>query len=302
MIFALLGLIACRLPEPPPVVPVASPQTQVVLLGTGTPVPDPERSGPCVAIVTDGHAYLVDMGPGIVRRAEAARQAGIGALAPDLLTRVFLTHLHSDHTAGFPDLWLSPWVIGRRAALEVYGPPGTAKMAEHLQKAWSADLKVRMEGIEQQEPEGIALRITEIEEPGVVYSDERIEISAIGVSHGSWDYAYGYRFETPDRVIVVSGDTAPSEAIVAACNGCDLLVHEVYSDAAWKQIRSDDRDYHGSFHTSTVELAKIAAKAKPKQLLLYHQLHMGASDAYLVREITSLWDGEVISGADLGVY
>jgi len=175
-------------------------------------------------------------------------------------------------------------------------------MAENLRKAYSADLKMRQEGLEEQEPEGIALDVHEIVKPGVVYSDEVIEVTAFAVPHGTWKHAYGYRFETPDRVIVVSGDTAPSEAIIAACNGCDVLVHEVYSDAVWSQIKDPARDYHGTFHTSTTQLAAIAAKAKPKKLVLYHQLHMGVPDEFLVGEITALWDGEVISGVDLGSY
>jgi ribonuclease Z len=297
-----LALISCRLAEPPVPVAEVTQETQVVLLGTGTPVPDPDRSGPCVAIVTDGQAYLVDMGPGVVRRAEAARRKGLTPLSPRLLDRVFVTHLHSDHTAGFPDLWLSPWVIGRNTALQVYGPPGIRSMSEHIRQAWSADLAMRMEGLEAQEPEGIAMEVHEIDGSGVVYRDEAVEVTAIAVPHGSWTHAYGYRFETRDRVIVVSGDTAPSEAIARACNGCDLLVHEVYSEAAWSRIRDPNRDYHGNFHTSTVELAKIAEAARPKTLLLYHQLHMGASDALLVQEIEQLWEGTVISGVDLGVY
>ena len=297
-----LVLLACRLSEPALPVAVSSPQTQVVLLGTGTPVPDPDRSGPCVAVIASGRAYLVDMGPGVVRRAEAARRAGHSALAPSALDRVFVTHLHSDHTAGFPDLWLSPWVIGRTTPLNVHGPPGIQAMSEHVQQAWKADLEMRMGGLEAQEPQGIDIAVHEISEPGVVYRDDAVEVTAISVPHGSWKHAYGYRFETADRVIVVSGDTAPSEAIARACNGCDLLLHEVYSEAAWSQIRDPERDYHGSFHTSTVELAQIAAAAKPKKLVLYHQLHMGASDDYLVQEVRALWDGEITSGVELGVY
>jgi len=175
-------------------------------------------------------------------------------------------------------------------------------MADHVRQAWQADLDMRMEGLESQEPEGIAIEVHEIQGAGVVYRDGFVEVSAIPVPHGSWKNAYGYRFETADRVIVISGDTAPSEAIAKACSGCDLLVHEVYSEAAWRPFRDPDRDYHGSFHTSTVELAEIAAAAQPKELLLYHQLHMGASDDFLVGEISALWKGKITSGVDLGVY
>src|SRR6266542_3893699 len=111
-----------------------APQTQIVLLGTGTPLPDPERSGPCTAIVVNGTPYLVDVGTGTVRRAAAARNKGVKALEPTNLKIAFITHLHSDHTLGFADVMLTPWIMGRREPLEVYGPTGTGAMADHLLK------------------------------------------------------------------------------------------------------------------------------------------------------------------------
>src|SRR5512142_2751869 len=107
------------------------------MLGTGTPNPDPERSGPALAVVSGGRAYLVDAGPGVVRRAAAAERRGITELRQQNLDIVFLTHLHSDHTLGLPDLLLSPWVLDRSAPLEVYGPPGTVAMVGHIEEAWS---------------------------------------------------------------------------------------------------------------------------------------------------------------------
>jgi ribonuclease BN (tRNA processing enzyme) len=124
-----------------------TPKTQIVLLGTGTPLPDPDRSGPCTAIVVNGTAYLVDFGTGIVRQAAAARKKGVEGLEPVNLKIGFITHLHSDHTIGFPDLIFTPWVMGRKVPLEVYGPPGTADMAEHLLRASAADIKIRTEDI-----------------------------------------------------------------------------------------------------------------------------------------------------------
>ena len=111
-------------------------RTQVVLLGTGTPPPDPDRSGPATAIVVDDSAYIVDLGPGVVRRAQAAvLDKGIKALAPANIRIAFLTHLHSDHTAGYPDLILTGWTAGRRLPLDVYGPPGVTAMTRHLLEA-----------------------------------------------------------------------------------------------------------------------------------------------------------------------
>ena len=115
--------------------------TRIVMLGTGTPNADPERSGPAVAIVRSGTAYLVDAGPGIVRRAAtAARRHRMHALEASQLRIVFLTHLHSDHTLGLPDLILSPWTLERHEPLVVYGPPGTKAMVDHILAAYSADI------------------------------------------------------------------------------------------------------------------------------------------------------------------
>ena len=126
--------------------------THLVLLGTGTPNADPDRSGPAVAVVVNGTAYLVDAGPGVVRRAAAAARRGISALAAPRLDRVFLTHLHSDHTVGLPDLLLTPWVLERERPLEVFGPRGTAEMTRHLVAAYDADIRRRIDGLQPQNP------------------------------------------------------------------------------------------------------------------------------------------------------
>src|SRR5712692_8741593 len=133
------ALAAHQQPTTPP-----TSHTQIVLLGTGNPPADPERSGPATAIVVNGTPYLIDFGAGVVRRAAAAvADRGITALEPTNLRVVFVTHLHSDHTVGYPDLILTPWVLGRRVPLEVYGPPGIKAMTEHLLQAYSADFQAR---------------------------------------------------------------------------------------------------------------------------------------------------------------
>lgn len=277
-------------------------RTRVVLLGTGTPTADPRRSGPCVAVIVDDVPYLVDAGPGLVRRATAAVEAGDYALHPSRLGHVFLSHLHSDHTVGLPDLWLSPWVLGRAAPLVVRGPTGTEDMAKHLTKAWRADIAIRTGGAEGLPPEGGQLLATDIQ-PGVVHTDERVTVTAIKVPHGSWPAAFAYRFETPDGVVVVSGDTAPSEGIIAACDGCALLVHEVYSKAGYDAVGDDGfHRYHGTFHTSTAQLAEVATRARPQKLVLYHQLYMGRPEGSLADEVRAGWSGEVVSGDDLDVF
>jgi len=274
---------------------------QLVLLGTGTPNADPERSGPSVAVVVNGRPYLVDFGPGVVRRAAAARLKGVEGLAVSRLDRAFITHLHSDHTVGYPDLVFTPWVLERATPLRVYGPAGLAAMTEHVQAAWSLDVRVRLDGLEPINESGYRVEVTEIE-PGVVYRDENVTVTAFSVPHGSWKPAYGYRFDTPGKRIVISGDTGPSEEIVRMCDGCDILVHEVYSTAGFARRDPVWQAYHSSFHTSSAELAEIATRARPGLLVLYHQLYWGTSDGDLLQEVRALYDGKVISGADLDVF
>lgn len=286
-------------------------QTRLVILGTGTPNADPDRSGPALAVVAGGRAYLVDAGPGIVRRAAAASaRHGIEALAPSGLNRLFLTHLHSDHTVGLPDVIFSPWVLERPDPILIIGPPGTTYMVEHVQEAWKEDVHMRLFGLEPHDYNRDAYRSPVTETTGgPVYEDENVRVTAIPVMHGSWPHSLGYRFDTlgpdgvPARKIVISGDARPSESLVEACDGCDILVHEVYSAETFKGRPPEWQRYHADSHTSTVELADIAARARPALLVMYHQLYWGATDEDLVREIREAgYTGRVVSAADLDVY
>jgi len=282
-------------PEPP------TGRTRVVMLGTGTPNAEPDRSGPALAIVVDDTAYLVDCGPGVVRRANEAAMRGVDALRLHNLNHVFISHLHSDHTLGLPDLIFTPWVLERQAPLQVFGPVGTLAMTSHLQDAWGEDKHIRIDGLEPANLFGYQTEVSEIE-AGLIYEDSLVKVIAFAVPHGSWKHAFGFRFETPDRVIVVSGDTAPSDELVRMAEGCDVLVHEVYSDVAYQALPEVWKSYHAKFHTSTTELAKIASIAKPRLLVLTHQLYWGQSDAGLVDEIEALYDGAVISAKDFDIF
>ena len=278
-------------------------QTQVVILGTGTPRPIPDRSGPAVCIAVGNSAYLVDFGPGVVRRATEAARKGIAACAPTNLKIAFSTHLHSDHTAGLSDLYLTPAVVGRHAPLVLYGPAGLADMARHIREAYAKDFQVRTEGLERGDPKAYEIVVHEIQ-PGVVYKDANVIVTAFLVKHGSWDQAFGYRFDTPGRSIVLSGDTSPADSVAQACHGCDLLLHELYYD---REYVSDPRPAWPqdlrSFHTSAAELGAIATKAHPGLLVLYHQvIQPQDTDEELVREVQSTYKGKVVSAHDLDVF
>jgi ribonuclease Z len=285
-------------------------QTQVVLLGTGNPPADPDRSGPATAIVVNGTPYLVDFGAGVVRRAKSAVvDRGIAALDPVKLRVVFLTHLHSDHTVGYPDLILTPWVLGRRVPLEVYGPSGIRHMTEHVLEAYSADFETRSKDrglfTVGAFPEGHAVNAHEIK-PGVVYKDANVTVTAFATRHAM--ESYGYRFDTPDRSIVISGDTNPAQATIDACRGCDVLIHEVLTHE-WLTKRPDFQAYAAQFHTTTAQLTELAKQAKPGLLILYHaSLSLRpavdserSTPAALLNEM-SRYPGRVVVGRDLDVY
>lgn len=276
-------------------------KTQIALLGAGTPNADPDRSGPAVAIVVNDTPYVIDCGPGVVRRAAAAERKGVKGLAVEKLRRLFITHLHSDHTAGLPDFILTPAVLERDAPLEIYGPPGIKAMTDHILKAYAEDINIRLHGLEPSMPRGYVVNVHEIK-TGVVYRDENVTVKAFPVKHGSWRHALGFRFETPDRVIVISGDSAPTGSVIEACNGCDVLIHEVYSTTGFARRPPEWQRYHSSFHTSSKELAEIATKARPGLLILYHQLLWGATPEQLLDEIKQGYQGRVVFGNDLEIF
>jgi ribonuclease Z len=268
--------------------------TRVVLLGTGTPNPEPDRMGPSVAIVSGGRVYIVDCGPGVVRR---AAETGIRM---EQLTRGFITHLHSDHTAGYPDLILTPPNAGRGEPLEVFGPPGLRDMTALLLRAYRQDFAIRLHGTQPGQPRGFLVTAHDVG-PGEIYRDEQVRVTAFAVSHGAWKYAYGYRFEARDKTIAISGDTTYSDALIAAAKGCDILVHEVYSQKGWEGRTAEWRKYHEAYHTSGTDVGRVAAQVRPKKLVLYHLLPMGQTADEILGEVRRNWQGETIYGKDLDV-
>jgi ribonuclease BN (tRNA processing enzyme) len=275
----------------------------VVFLGTGTPGPTPDRQGPSLAVVAGGTAYLVDVGVGVVRQANAAYVRGIGALNPRQLHIAFVTHLHSDHTLGLPDLILTPWVMGRAAPIELYGPPGIAAMAENILKAYAEDIHIRTTGLEEANLTGYKVDVHEIK-PGDVYQDANVKVTAFGVRHGSWPLALGYRFDASGKSIVISGDTAPEERVVQACSGCDLLIHEVYIGLPTSTVHPAEHwvKYMAEFHTSATQLADIAARAHAKALAATHLAFMqGATESDVLAALKKGYNGRVLVAHDLEV-
>jgi ribonuclease Z len=174
-------------------------------------------------------------------------------------------------------------------------------MTSHIEKAWEEDVQVRRRGLEQANATGYQVNVHEIQ-PGVVYRDENVTVTAFPVKHGTWKEAYGYKFETRDRKIVISGDTAPTEEVVKACDGCDVLLHEVFNPHGDELKEEHWKEYFRTFHTSPVELGEIARRARPKLLVVYHQSLEKLPEADLVEQIKKEYSGEWVSARDLGVY
>ena len=297
-----LGVLLCLFA----VAPVARAETAIYMLGTGTPAHNPARSGPAVAIVVDGTSYLFDFGPGVVRRAAvfAPRYGGDEkALDAGQLNIAFLTHLHSDHSAGFADLLLTGWSSGKRAQrMRVYGPQGINELVDGVHDAYLDDIKYRLYHRGKTPYEGWQVDVQVIRE-GKVYEDEKLKVIAFPVLHGNWPNAFGYRVETKDdKVIVISGDLAPNEKIREYSKNADYLIHEVYCYAGYKKRSESDQKYHGRNHTSTKELAQLANEVRPGTLVLTHVLWFGCTPEHIVNEIAEDYEGKVILANDLDVY
>jgi ribonuclease Z len=292
-----------------PSIALSQSRTKIVMLGTGTPIPDPERSGPAVVIIVDSVAYLFDAGTGVVRRAAAAGKTGIAPLAAPTpsaqqsprFDRVFLTHLHSDHTLGLADVLLTTWIQGRKAPLDIYGPPGTSHLVDEILDAYKEDIKERLGASGGPPPDGWKAKVHDVSD-GVVFQDTRVKVSAFSVPHADWKYAFGYRIETPDRTIVLSGDTRYYPKIAEQCRGCDVLIHEVYSDSGFLTVPPLRQAYHSNAHTSATRVGDIATESGAKLVILYHQLFFGASEEKLLAEVRSHFKGKVVSAHDLDVY
>lgn len=279
--------------------------TKLVILGSGNPNPSPNQSGCSLAIVVFDTPYIVDFGPGLVRNAAAMspRYGGeIKGLAVKNIKHAFLTHLHSDHTTGYPDLILTPWVMGRDEPLEVYGPEGINKMTRNILEAYEEDIRYRLYGSEPANNQGWRVNSHEFLEEGVIFQDENIKVEAFPVHHGTWPNAWGFRFTTPDKTIVISGDTAPSEKVAEYAKGADILVHEVYSKKGFDKKDDFWKNYHSKQHTSTLELGELAAKTNPKLMVLYHVLYWGATEQEILDEISTEYVGKVMVGRDLDIY
>lgn len=272
-----------------------------MILGSGTPNYAPSYAQQCSAVIVNDRPYLIDCGDGIMGRIVQARiEKEIGAFANEKLTRLFITHLHPDHTAGLAGLIVGPWVLDRQEPLHVYGPKGTQRLVSGILDAYEDGIAEHRDGMA---PVADSLRVVVHEiVAGEIYRDDNVTVEAFPVLHGGLE-AYGLRFTSADKVIVHSGDTCPQRSIVEHAKGCDILVHEVYMAGSLRFHSPSWQRYHRTVHTSGIELAEMAREIRPKLLVLNHQLVWGdKTEADLIAEIAAIYDGPFVSGHDLDLF
>ena len=245
----------------------ASPDIKVTLLGTGSPIPRIERFGPGTLVEAGGERLLIDCGRGVTIRLWQLH------MPLSSITAVFLTHLHSDHVVGIPDLWLTGWLpppFGQRtSAFRIWGPVGTKEMMANLERAYSWDIQTRIAD-EKRSKEGIAIIAEDIHE-GVVYEKNGVKVTAFDVDHGELiKPALGYRIDYGGRSVVISGDTRPNENLVRYAKGADVLIHEVAQAPAAQLRRSDAARRIIGHHTTPEEAGRIFSRVKPRLAVYSH--------------------------------
>ena len=287
--------------------------TLVVTLGTSTPSPNPYRLGASGAVIVNEAPYLIDAGEGIIRGiAKAAishNKLLVDCFAPGKLSRLFITHLHSDHTVGIPSLILNPWIFGRTEPLEVYGPLGTKNLIDKILDAYQADIHERINGPEHANDTGWHVIVKEITKAGLVYEDNNIKIDAFEHEHGTLQN-FGYRFVTEDRIVVWAGDGKVSESFQDASMNADVLVSELCTldnigKSPWGGMSLEEKEkVIWSYHVKPKDLANLALKAKVKKLVLIHESNYSSpyDPEALLEEIKQYYQGEVISSRDGDVF
>ena len=265
----------------------------VTLLGTGYPRPDAHHAGPATAIVAGDKWFLVDAGRGTTMRVAGTE------LKYENLRAVFISHLHSDHTAGLPDLFITSWQFGRKTTpLALYGPSGVKQLSDAMLQFFAYDIHIRRDVIEKHPAAGATIA-THVVREGVVYDDGDVRVTAFEVDHAPVKPAFGYRFESGGHSIVVSGDTRPNANLIRFAKGADILVQEAYLPEHFDKVDSPAVAAKlKAYHTSAEEAGEIAAAAGVKTLVLTHLIPAGAEKTFAERAAKK-FHGKIIVGDDL---
>ena len=273
----------------------ASAQIRVTLLGTGAPPPVMQRFGPAILVEAGGQRLLFDAGRGVLQRI-----AQTGVPTGDV-RRVFLTHLHSDHVVGLPDLWLTTWITaGPEVPLSIWGPVGTKDMMAHLERAFAFDIAIRL--ADDAPPQGVVVKATDIG-PGVIYDEGGVRVTAIEVDHRPVEPAFGYRIDFGGRSVVLSGDTRVSEELIRAGRGADLLIHEVVVPATLARAgHPPDRAQRIiDYHVTPRQAGEVFTRMAPRLAVYSHIVLPSAAAGDVIPATRETWAGRVELGEDLMV-
>lgn len=270
---------------------------KVTLLGTGSPGPVSERFGPSILVEAGGEKLLFDCGRGATQRIFQL-QIPLGEV-----NTLFLTHLHSDHVVGFPDLWLTGWITaGRREVpFRVWGPRGTTEMMSHLEQAYEFDIRIRLYD-DRPSPEGVVILAHDITE-GVVYEQNGVKVTAFDVDHTPVKPALGYRIDYAGRSVILSGDTRFSENLIRFSKGADLLIHEVSvgEDQFRKFPRYTPEQARAivAHHTTPEQAGEVFTHVKPKLAVYSHIVPADATAEDLIAPTRKIYSGPLELGEDL---
>lgn len=282
--------------------PAPAKKTRLILLGTGGgPTPKKNRSAPAQVIVVNDVAYVIDCGNGV------ARQFVSAGLKLSAIRNVFITHHHSDHNADYGNLLLLAWSADLAHRVDTYGPPPLVHMTQQFLELNDFDIRTRIAD-EGRPPLAPLIHPHEFSEPGLVMQDENVKVTATLVQHPPVVPAYAYRFDSADRSIVISGDTAPSDNLVKLAQGADVLVHEVMYMPALEQLIATEtnaarlKEHLLAAHSTAEQVGKVATAAKVKTLVLSHFVPGGypfLEDHVWLDAVRPHFSGEIIVGRDL---
>ena len=275
----------------------AGQEIMVTLLGTGSPPPVMNRFGPSILVEAGGGKFLFDAGRGALQRL-----AQLGVRWQDV-DGLFLTHLHSDHVVGFPDLWLTGWLVGagRNRPLHVWGPRGTRKMMSHLEQAYEYDIRIRLYD-DRASPDGVVILAEDIGE-GVVHEKGGVKITAFDVDHTPIKPAFGYRIDHAGRSVVLSGDTRVSDNLIRHAQGVDLLVHEVASPETFQRAGAPPERAKSivAHHVTPEQAGEVFSRTKPKLAVYSHIVLPTATEQDLLPSTRKTYSGPLEVGEDLMV-
>jgi ribonuclease Z len=277
----------------PPAQALENMDMELVVLGTGYPYPMADRAGPSCAVIVGGRVFVVDAGRGTVLRLAALD------ISWDSISAAFVTHLHSDHIDGLPDLFHTTWQFGDGRPFDLYGPEGIGGVADAILKFYEADIHIRRDLTEKLPPEGATIRVHTVKDGSTLVLPGGLKVTAFAVNHHPVEPSFGYRFDMGSSSIVFSGDTRPNPNLVQYAQGADILVHEAFAGKGSRSDGGTQRWGIFDYHTSAAEAGETAEKAHVKTLVLTHLIPGNAPERQFLEEAQKTFRGRVVVGRDL---